>query len=61
MKRPDFLFETKFGFPCLPPLGGNGCVKNKKLNNGSILTGKKQFNVGGGGVLGTLLFLSYAG
>ena len=44
MKRPDFLFVTKFSFSCLPPLavnGGNGGVKNKMLNNGSILTGKK--------------------
>jgi hypothetical protein len=37
MKRPDFLFVTKFSFSCLPPLG----VKNKMLNNGLILTGKK--------------------
>ena len=38
MKRPDFVFVTKFNFSCLPPLGG---VKNKMLNNGLILTRKK--------------------
>ena len=42
MKRSDFLFVTKFSFSCLPPLGGNGGVKNKMLNNGSILTGKNM-------------------
>ena len=41
MKRPVFVFVTKFSFSCLPPLGGNGGVKNKMLNNCSILTGKK--------------------
>ena len=44
MKRPDFLFLTKFTFSFLPPLGGiqrNVGVRNKMLNNGSILTGKK--------------------
>ena len=42
MKRPDFLFATKFSFSCLPPLGGNGGVKNKMLNNGSVLTEKNM-------------------
>ena len=32
---------TKLSFSFLPPLGGNGGVKNKMLNNGTILTGKK--------------------
>ena len=41
MKRSDFVFVSKFSFSCLPPLGGNGWVKNKMLNNGSILTEKK--------------------
>ena len=41
MKRPDFFNVTKFSFSCLPPLGGNGGVKNIILNNGSILTGNK--------------------
>ena len=41
MKRPKILFVTKFKFSCLPALGGNGGGKNKMLNNGSILTGKK--------------------
>ena len=43
IKRPDILFVTKFSFSCLTPLavfGGNGGVKNKMLNNGSILTVK---------------------
>ena len=40
MKRPDFLFVTKFCFSCFS-LGGNGGVKNKMLNNGSILMRKK--------------------
>ena len=35
---------TKFSFSCLHHLavnGGNGGVKNKMLNNSSILTGKR--------------------
>ena len=41
MKRPKILFVTKFNFFYLSPRVGNGGVKNKMLNNGSILTGKK--------------------
>ena len=44
MKRPDFLFVTKFSFLVYRHSavnGGNGGVKNKMLNNGQILTGKK--------------------
>ena len=37
MKRQKILFVIKFSFSCLPSLSG---VKNKKLNNGLILTGK---------------------
>ena len=37
MKRQKILFVIKFSFSCLPSLSG---VKNEKLNNGLILTGK---------------------
>ena len=40
MKRPKIIFVTKLSFSCLPLLGGNGGVKIKMLNNGSILTEK---------------------
>ena len=40
MKRLEILLVTKFNISFLSPLGGNGGVKNKMHNNGSILTGK---------------------
>ena len=41
MKRPDFLFLTNLVFLVYRHLTVNGGVKNKMLNNGSILAGKK--------------------
>ena len=44
MKRPKIIIVTNFNFLFYRHSavnGGNGGVKNKMLNNGSILTGKK--------------------
>ena len=44
MKRPKIIIVTNFNFIVYRHStvnGGNGGVKNKMLNNGSILTGKK--------------------
>ena len=46
MKRPNFLFWQNLVFLVYRHSavnGGNGGVKNKMLNNGSILTAKKYF------------------
>ena len=41
MKRPDFLFVKNLVFLVYRHSAVNGGVKNKMLNNCSILTGKK--------------------